>query len=490
MILFAMLVVRPLQADDVGVEARLDVNPVALGSVTRLMISITGVDALDPIDLPEIDGFESRFVGPKTQILIVNGQYSRTLSFVYNLYPLKVGDFVIPSLAIPIDGKEYQTQSIPVKVIDAPSGASGNLSAQSSLAGATKLQDKIFVVMNTAKHEAWVGEKIPVIIKLFVDSLTVQNIEFPQFEHDGFSVDDYQEPRRYQQSVGGARYEVVEFRTFVYPARAGSLNLGPAKIVCEVLFRSNVDSFDSLGGGMFEDSFFKNFLSTYEAHPMRLESASVPIQIFSLPEGQPKSFSGGVGHFDFQVTVSPSEVKVGDPITLRMRVSGEGDWKNLSMPSLKDTEQFKTYEPQIHQDEQGKVLEQVVIPKTIQMKEIPAIEVSYFDTTSKMYQTITRGPFPLIVKEADEAAPAVVGIPMVAQPSSIGVPAVSSERFGQDISFIKDSLGDLQPVGYRTYKNISFWMAVWFLLAFWVAGWIWYQTTHRLKTDQKLARRL
>ena len=125
-----------------------------------------------------------------------------------------------------------------------------------------------------------------------------------------------------------------------------------------------------------------------------------------LPEeGKPEGFSGAVGKFGFNVSVSPTEVKEGDPITLRMTVNGEGNLTAFEMPSLSSKDNFKLYDPQIIEKDNIKKSEQVIIPNSAEVIQVPKIQFSYFDPDLKRYQTITRGPFPITVTKPRKPSP-------------------------------------------------------------------------------------
>jgi hypothetical protein len=50
-----------------------------------------------------------------------------------------------------------------------------------------------------------------------------------------------------------------------------------------------------------------------------------------LPEeGRPDNYSGAVGQFVFDVKVKPTEVALGDPITITLQITGEGNVDSIS----------------------------------------------------------------------------------------------------------------------------------------------------------------
>ena len=119
----------------------------------------------------------------------------------------------------------------------------------------------------------------------------------------------------------------------------------------------------------FRDDFFGG----YEATPVELPSNVLTLSVLRLPGKKPEDFKGAVGDFNLNVEASPSEVKVGDPVTLKMIITGSGNFNTVTGPSLKQSEDFKTYEPQVKQEGGKKIFEQVFIPMTDAVKKLPEV---------------------------------------------------------------------------------------------------------------------
>ncbi len=471
----------PARSEDVSLEATVTANKVNMGSSAQLMLTVRGTQKIDPPTLPTIDGFESRYIGPQTQVSIVNGQYSSSKTFIYSMFPNKSGKFQIPALSLTIDGKEYKTQPIDMEVEDAPAGAAGAPGAGQELSVAN-LKDKIMLIMGTSKNEVYVGEQVPVTVKLLYTGVTISEIQYPSFEATGFTKDDFAQPQQSQQTINGVGYNVVDFKTFVSPVRTGELALGPAKIEANLVYRNAAGS--PLGSGGFANDIFDNFFNTYEKRALTATSQSIPLHVLPLPdEDKPKDFSGAVGQFDFSISVSPNEVKVGDPITLRMKVTGNGSLKGITFPAFNDSK-FKVYDPQVKDEGNTKMLEQVIIPTSEKITEVPALHFTYFDTQEKKYKTIRQGPYTINVK-----AP-LPGEEFKAVGFESTTPqAMLKEELGRDLVFIKERPGRLRPLNYLVYQSVWFWILIVVYLAAWIGSLSYYFVRRRLKTDERFARR-
>jgi len=179
--------------------------------------------------------------------------------------------------------------------------------------------------------------------------------------------------------------------------------------------------------------------------------------------------------------VSPLQVKAGDPITLKMDVKGSGNFKNLKMPVFHDPD-FKSYEPNIKDAGDAKTAEEVIIPVSSQVREVPALHFTYFDTASKDYKTVTQGPFPIQVTapSADQDFKAV-GFADVSKESAL----LAANQFSWGKLF--NQAGQLIS---KLCASLWFWLGFGFVLASGIAFYLWRRFQNRLENDPAFARRL
>jgi len=467
-------------SQEVHVEAEVSSQRVTLGSAIQFTITIHGNSNIEPIQLPPIDGFEVRYLGPSTRVSYVNGQQSSSKSLIYSLLPLREGKFQIPAFSVTISGKVHTMQPIPLEVV-ASTGGAGSITGDQ----VTSLKEKLFVVLKVPKEEVYLNESLPIKILIFVSGLSVRDIQYPDLNTIGFSIGEYGKPQQYQQIVNGMRFNIVEFNTKVYPSRVGNLQLGPVKIGCNLIIPSSGGSSRLGRNNIFDDDFFNSFFNRHEKRPVVLESAGVDINVLPLPqEGKPNNFSGAVGQYNFNVSFGPDNVKEGDPITMRMTILGKGNLSAIQMPALSLTDNFKIYDPQIFEKDNIKKSEQVIIPQSEDITEIPVIQFSYFDPQLKIYRTITKGPFPIhVAKLKDGEGFKVVGLTGEYRPFEF-------EKFGEDIVFIKARPGKFRIFGRHVYNSSLFYFVIILSIMAWVSACINYKRTDRIKTDIVYARRL
>jgi hypothetical protein len=460
-------------AKDINFEASVDRNKVSLGQSLQLSLTFDGSQSIAALDLPVIEGFQSRYLGPSTRMSIINGQASSSITYVYTLLSTKVGVFKIGPFKFEHHGDNYNSNAISVEVVkEATQGE--NQASQGGEGEIKDLNERIFLTLKAQKNSGYLNEIIPLTVRLYINRLGVRDIQFPQFSHDGLSVGGFEQPKQYQENLGGINYDVIEFNTTIFGLRPGEFRLGPASLACNLMVKKQ-------GADVFDD-----FFGRYETYPLNLKSTDIPITVLSLPEeNKPAGFSGALGEFDFEVSVTPREVKVGDPLTLKATIFGQGNFNTVSLPKINFGNDFKTYEPQIKQEKETKTFEQVLIPLNADIKEIPEINFNFFNTGTGKYETITRGPFPLkIVKLEKEEELKII------ESKQPVVKFSGEEKLGRDIIYLKDDPGDLRKKGAYLYKNKIFLGSQIIPLLFYLLTALVYAKKRRLKTDLRYARQL
>lgn len=475
-------------AKDINFEVTVNKNKVSLGSSVQLNLSFYGTQDVAAPDLPDIEGFTWQYLGPSTRMSIVNGKVSTSITHMYILIPLKAGKFSIPAISIQYQGKTYKSDPIPIEVVQGPSQSSQAGQKEGYKTQPQELEDRIFLVMEVGKKKAYINEIVPVTVKLYINKLAVRDIQYPDISHEGFALGEFSQPKQYQEVLNGVVYDVIEFNTEVFAMRPGKLTLGPAQIKCDLIVKKERKKFSPFfDDDFFDTDIFDDFFARYERYPLNLQSLKIPVTVLALPsEGRPDSFTGAVGSYKFSLQVTPREVKVGDPITLKMVVRGEGNFKTVSPPSLNLKDEFKVYEPEIKLEEDKKTFEQVIIPKNEKINKIPQVSFSFFNPEKGEYQTITKGPVPIKVKPLPESEKLKV---FEAPESSVKV-VHKKEILGRDIIYIKDSPGPLKPKDKFLYKNKLFLMLQVIPIIAIISVLIFQRRKERIATDIRYARQL
>ena len=486
---YALSFALPCFAKELSFEVTLDRNKVSLGTSLQLALSFNNSQDMPAPNLPAIDGFQSRYLGPSTMMSIVNGKVSGSITHNYVLLPMKAGIFKIGPFKFEHNGDNYTSNQLSVEVLQGQAqnpDQPGSQVEQEPEVG--DLSDRVFITMQAKKNNLYLNEATELSIKLYVNRLGIRDIQYPEFSHEGFSTGAFDKPNQFQESRNGVSFDVIEFNTSIFGLRPGEFKLGPAHIKCNLIVqkqRKRSSPFSS--NGSFDADVFDGFFGRYETYPLDLKSADIAFTILPLPlDNKPVNFSGALGNFDLEVTAAPLEVKLGDPVTLKMVVSGEGNFNTVGVPKLKSEQGFKIYEPQIKQEANEKRFEQIVMPMSSDIKEIPMLSFVFFDIGSGQYKTINRGPFPIaIIKPEREEELKIVENKQIAP-----VAIVKDEKLGRDIIYIKDNPGVLKKKNEYLYKNKIFLGFQLIPLLIYLFTVVLYAKKQRLKTDLRYARGL
>ena len=407
--LMALLLVLGVaaQAADVSVKASLSRGVTVIGEPVQFQIKITnGKRASDPPDVA-LDGLDIRYVGPSTNSVIrldQNGFHSETTTVqVYQVTAAKNGTFTIPAVEVDVDGHKYKTEPVTLTV------------QQSAVEDAARPQAQGKLEIILPKKTAYVGEMIPIELRFYMDARVRREVvAMPEISGEGFTKQKMPEPRRPERvTKDGREYDVLVFKTAITPGKAGKISIGPGEVIYNAQVprarRSGPRSmFDLLDEDAFGDPFFA------QVQQFKVKAEPVELTVKPLPAaGKPHDFSGAVGTFQFSAAGSPSQVKVGDPVTMKLRVSGRGNFDRVEAPALKDSSGWRSYPPsgtfkKEDSNEIGmsgtKTFEMAVIPEE-KKTQMPVFTFSFFDPEAEKYVTLASEPAALKVDGAKVAAP-------------------------------------------------------------------------------------
>jgi len=386
-----------------SMSARLDRDSAAVGESVTLTLTFEGVSPKGPPNLPPLAGVQASYSGQSSAFNFINGESSSSVSFTYNLVPTQPGEITIPAMQAQVDGRNLTSQPLKLKILKADAAATA---AQNTAA---------FVKLIVPKTEVYVGEPFAVEIDLYFQNIDQNSLHMPQLQAEGFSLGQAPRPAQSRTQVGNAVYNLLIFKTSVTAAKTGNLTLGLTDYNLTLIVQSNQRRRD----------FFDPFGSFGQAVPTTLHCDPQILHVLPLPtQNVPAGFNGAVGTFTLAVTAGPTNVAVGDPITLKVQIQGQGLLDGVALPPQADWQDFKTYPPTSKVESNDplglsgtKSFEQVIIPQNHEIKMLPAFQFSFFDPNQKSYRTLSGPAFPLTVRPTASAfAPVPTNAPSKQNP--------------------------------------------------------------------------
>jgi len=490
------------RADSPSVTAVLSNSEATVGETVELQIKVTGPGDARPPEEISIDGLEIHSTGTSRQFEIHNFSSSSSVTYNYTILPLRAGRFTIPPQTVHAGGKILRTPELALNVADAPGQQTTTRPGRSTQSQSTNAGDLIFAELIVPKKTAYVGEVVPAQIRLAFDRRVQERHEDPEISGQGFTAQKVQKSGDTLETINGRPYEVVTYKTAITAARAGKIEIGPAKSRAIVIIprirsrprsRSPFDLFDQ--NDPFSDPFFSNpFAQLGERRDIQVSSDPVALEVKPLPPNAPPSFSGAIGSFTMATDAKPKSVPVGDPITVTTTISGRGNFDRVNAPLLEDDRGWHKYPPSSkfkQDDEVGlsgtKTFEMVVSPNE-NKQSLPVLAFSYFDPAKEQYVTLHSEAMAITV-QGGAAAPVVAAPPPPSSPATArGRPPVPSSTKPQDILYQLTEPSRVVASFSPLYTRRGFWVAqslpLAALLVF--AGW----KIRRARLDDREARRI
>jgi hypothetical protein len=415
------------------VEVRLERDEIYEGESVLYQVSVLDTREPKAPDLAAFVDLEVRPAGEQSlnssTVQIINGKIFREETFGrayrYLLTPRKTGKLAIPAPRVEIGGKVHAGRALVLNVV------------------APEKQDVVYLQITAGKESVYPLQPFSVHLRIFVRKLpapyrdqdpvsvgAARKLDIPwvtvpaDLEADetsdwlskkitrgnkGFTINDLRRegfflenplavfdlggrPARAEDVAGlpelsgkADQYWVYDLeRTFV-PKRPSGHRFGPATVK----------------GGFAVDvegnrAVLRNIYAVGKA---------AHVEVKSVPEdGRPGSFTGGVGKFTLEASLTPQKAKVGDPMTLTLTAAGRGNLEDIRAPDLTRlesfTKSFRIYEATAESKGSRKLFTYSIRPLTSEVREVPTVPFSFFDVEQERYVSIPTPPIPIQIEEA------------------------------------------------------------------------------------------
>ncbi len=445
-----------IRAQDGSFTAAVDPSSVAAGQQFKYTLTFTGSDmnSLRNLKAPDFGQFVV-ISGPNqsTNMQWINGTMSASVAYAYVLYARQPGKYRIGAASIEYKGKTLTSSPVSIPVTAGNPAPKG----QPSQPGIENIGDNLFIRAAVDRQRVRQGEQLTVTFKLYT-RLSVSGYDLtkaPTFE--GFWSEDFDMPKQPEQSnetVNGKQYRVAVIkRSALFATQAGTLTIAPLEVRCAVQIqqkRRGNDLFDSF----FNDPFFQQVQTAnfdFKSNPLK-------ITVDPLPASAPASFSGAVGAFQFSASVDKKEVKAGDPITLRLTVTGTGNISLVTLPKPNLPSDIETYDPKINAEvnrdggviKGKKTAEYLLIPRNAGQRSIEPMAFAYFDLSRREYVVLHSPRFDLTIAPGKDF--------------SDGGSSIASKEdvrlLGEDIRFLKLTPGTLERTEESGTTSTMVWLAL------------------------------
>ncbi len=386
----------------IKVEVQLSDTTLFLGDEITFQLKVDGAQQNVKLILPQMEGLSFRQLGrpsASSQTVIINGKVNSFSGLIYTLgiSATRKGRYKIPGIEVEYGGKQYSSQEFEINVKE-----SGE-------------QTKMKITLASSKKRIYVNEPVDITLKWYIkDDVEDYSFRFPLLEDKDklklelsdvrqgsditeLSVDGYKIPfQKSTEILEGDVYGVYKVGFAIYPPDPGTFKVPPASVT--VMIRAGTEIKRDFFGRTVRAPKLKRVFST---------SKSLELEILPIPaENLPSSYSGGVGEFEIAITADSARVKVGDPIELTIRITGEGRFENIEQPILSEIREYQENFAVVDNLQPGDIKEdsiefkQTIRPKHNGVTRIPPVEFSFFNPVAESFRSVSSNSIPLKVLSA------------------------------------------------------------------------------------------
>jgi hypothetical protein len=451
--------------------ASLDRGTIALGETATLSLTFEGGQPQN-VPTPEVPGLEIVNTGNSTSFSFVNGQMSSVVTVTFSIAPQETGNFVIPSMQANIGGQEIHTAPLELTVIRPGSPNMAQINSGSQIA---------FMRLTLPDKKVYPGEMIAAQLQIFFrdDVQNYQGFQFTAVPSDGFTVGKMSQGGTERARLGDHVYTVIPVSIALTAVKTGTLSVGPISANVLIVVAGENGQFGPFGGF----GFFGGQQKQVTLASDQINATSLPLPSINVPA----NFNGAVGDYTMSVNAGPTNVAVGDPVTVRVQISGRGALDSISLPDQAGWHDFKIFSPTSKTetsdelgDEGSKTIEEIVTPENANIHELPPVSFSFFNPDDGNYHTLTQPAMPLFVTSVG-ATP----LPTVAGTR----PESQTQQAPQDIVPIRENLGTLAQSGAPLTTRPAFFAVQSVPVLAFISALVWRRRADRLANNPRLRRR-
>ena len=295
-----------------------------------------------------------------------NTVYYQSLSGFF----MEPGSYVFGPVMVKTNKKSYKSNKL--RVVVKGDRETSKEQKKSTRPKSTK-KPPIFAETRLSKSKIYRGEPIylqsSVFSKKEFSSIRNYNPYKIDAKHDAFKINASKELDWVSVAIEGQEYLKLQFEeNVVFINEPGEVTINP----------------------------FEMLLAGYGSYAVKSEVKQ--IDVLDLPEeNQPLSFSGLVGDFRLKVSLSDSNAKASDIVSLAVEISGNGNFHQMSMPLLELPKTLELYSDAITTENykitksgfKGNIIYTYPI-RVLKKKyiDIEPVEISFFDPKKKSYQVM------------------------------------------------------------------------------------------------------
>jgi len=420
------------------------------------------------LNLPDLSDFQllaGPFSSYSSHSQWVNGKMTMetVVTYTHVLRANQAGTFTIPPSTVRVGRKEYKTNEVAI-VVNAGSGSdpgagsgSNNSQARPEVEPQTSTgdggsSDPVFLRLTPSKRNVYVGEQFVSGLRVYTRVNTRPASSSGDLPYEGFykkSLDPDANAQR--QNINGQQYitQVIQ-RHILIPQKSGDIVISPYESEWMVPQKVQRQSSNSLFDSFFDDPFFNGTQDV----PTKLATRPLTIHVKPLPSGAPEGFSGAVGEFTIDASLSDEEIEVNEAISLKINIRGTGNLPLMGEPAVNLPPDHDLYDVSrsLNTSTSGNRIsgtvnfEYPIVARHAGRFRIAPVQFSWFDPETEQYRTVSTDEFTFtVLKGENEEGAASVYVP--------GVMHESVEDLGTDIRDISRNSKAFAPLASSLFAT-------------------------------------
>ncbi len=326
----------------------------------------------------------------------INGKVTFSQSYTFILKPLRKGELIVEPASIEMNGTTIYSKYLKVVVtnpIDIPDDPNDPEYVANQ---------NIHLVAEVTKTNPYVGEGIYVEYRLYVsenvsvyDTSVTEAPQYNGFWNQEIQIEGY--PVKMGKYNGENYRYIVLQKALLIPTKTGNLTIDPMKMDIVIGVPTGRADF-------FGNVITKNIRKEFASPRKIINPKELPLN------GKPENFTGAVGEFNFNVTLSKEVLKANESSQIKVDVSGKGNLKLFELPVVETPSELEKYQPERKENVRvnidgisGSVSDSyTIVPQYKGKYKIPKVSFSYFNPKTGAYKTITTNDMFVDVLEGKE----------------------------------------------------------------------------------------
>lgn len=363
-------------AQQASFTASTDARKILENSYVNVAFELKNFDGVN-FTLPPLKDFD--VIGSpnrSTSFSNINGRSTSSLTLNYTLRPKRLGYLRIEPASVTdkATGNVLKTKTLIVEVVKAKK-VSGSDSGQDYFIKSSLLDSSVFVGQRTIL-------KYDLYYKLNVDikHISIRSEDpFTDFEME--RIEDRSNNQRTREIIDGVEYfKKTIAQNSLIPKIDGRKRIASTEFILKFPDRSRQNN-----GFLFSRTISKSVLTE-----------ELFLDVKPTPLNRPAEFADVIGRYTIQSTINKQRVKVGDALTLRVNIQGDGNGKNLIPPKYSFDDALDVYDPSLIKQQQffksGRLYhlhtyEYLIVPNAVANYTITPT-LNYFDVDSARFVTI------------------------------------------------------------------------------------------------------